>query len=43
MAELQPKFPVLNEIKDNLRGYMNPNGGWADAAGAIALLAGICT
>lgn len=42
-AELQRIFPALNEIKDNLSGYVNPNGGWADAAGAIARLAGLCT
>ena len=42
-AELQQKFPSLRDIKDNLGGYVNPNGGWADAAGAVGLVAALCT
>lgn len=26
-TELQQKFPALRDIKDNLSGYVNPNGG----------------
>lgn len=42
-AELSRKFPALNEIDANFGGYLNPNGGWADAAGSIGLLATLCT
>lgn len=42
-AELQGLFPALDKITDNLTGYLNPNAGWANAAGAIGTLAGLCT
>ncbi|KIX08588.1 uncharacterized protein Z518_03244 [Rhinocladiella mackenziei CBS 650.93] len=42
-AELKRQFSCLNEVKEGFGGYVNPNGGWADAAGAVALLAALCT
>ncbi len=42
-AELKAKFPCLHEINADFGGYLNPNAGWADAAGAVGLLAALCT
>ncbi|KAK4937229.1 hypothetical protein LTR10_022061 [Elasticomyces elasticus] len=42
-AELQSMFPCLDTINANFGGYLNPNAGWADAAGAVSLLATLCT
>lgn len=42
-SELRKMFPTLASITDDLSGYLNPNAGWADAAGAIGALASLCT
>jgi sarcosine oxidase / L-pipecolate oxidase len=42
-AELRHSFPDLTGIDENFSGYINPNGGWADAAGAIGSLAARCS
>ncbi|KIW28340.1 uncharacterized protein PV07_08013 [Cladophialophora immunda] len=42
-SELKRKFPSLNEIQTDFGGYLNPNGGWADAAASISRLATLCT
>lgn len=41
-AELVQKFPAFPSSIGQLRGYINPTGGWANAEGAIRLLAEIC-
>ncbi|KAL1964461.1 hypothetical protein VTN77DRAFT_6887 [Rasamsonia byssochlamydoides] len=41
--ELKHMFPDLRHVQENFTGYLNPNAGWADAAGAIAALAARCS
>lgn len=42
-AELKRMFPDLGDMNQDFSGYLNPNAGWADAAGAITALAAYCT
>ncbi|KAH8812759.1 FAD dependent oxidoreductase [Xylogone sp. PMI_703] len=41
--ELIRAFPHLKDVKHDFTGYINPNAGWADAAGAIRALASLCS
>lgn len=41
--ELIREFPHLKDVKQEFTGYINPNAGWADAAGAITALAARCS
>jgi sarcosine oxidase/L-pipecolate oxidase len=41
--ELIREFPHLKDVQQNFTGYINPNAGWADAAGAITALAARCS
>lgn len=42
-ADLRAKFPCLSHVSGQFQGYVNPEGGWADAAGAMSILAALCT
>lgn len=37
--EIRRMIPGLRDFQDPLNGYLNPNAGWADAAGAIKAVA----
>jgi sarcosine oxidase/L-pipecolate oxidase len=37
--QLIREFPDLKDVKHDFTGYINPNAGWANAAGAITALA----
>ncbi|RFU26530.1 hypothetical protein B7463_g9798, partial [Scytalidium lignicola] len=41
--ELIREFPHLKNVKQDFTGYINPNAGWADAAGAITALVTLCS
>ncbi|KAJ9265273.1 hypothetical protein DTO195F2_1885 [Paecilomyces variotii] len=41
--QLIDEFPHLKDVKQEFTGYINPNAGWADAAGAITALAARCS
>ena len=42
-AHLVRMFPCLAGISDNFAGYVNREGAWADAAGAVRVLASLCS
>lgn len=41
--ELIKEFPHLKDVQQEFTGYINPNAGWADAAGGIRALAALCS
>lgn len=43
ISELKRLKPALQDIETPFSGYINPNAGWADAAGAINALAKRCS
>jgi sarcosine oxidase / L-pipecolate oxidase len=38
-ADIKQTFPGLAAMQSSLTGYLNPNAGWADAAGAVRAVA----